>query len=208
LTKPDARSAEEEFEQAVRTAREHLRREEELARLDNDSTAGVYRALSAYMDVIASHYRLEKERIARPNEIHSRAEIALAHADLADMVADRIAQTAGRSLRTMTRTSYLWAAVAAVGAALLALMTGVELGSIWGTASATHIYQHADATVHAVAIEEGPKAVEDWDKLMKLNPVEPLLAECTRANLAVENGETGCRVWLRIGQAAMKSRSR
>ena len=89
-----------------------------------------------------------------------------------------------------------------------ALVTGAGLGFIWGTSSTTRVYQHADATVHAVAVEEGPKAVEAWHMLMRLNPTMPLLAECTGVNLAVGNGETGCHVWIRIGQTAVISRSR
>ena len=186
---------------------ERVRRESGVEIAPGDPIVKCVLLTEAAVDAITSDavVKLREAIAAAGTDLKAQAELRPA---IIDSVADRIVQTAGRSLRTMTRTSYLWAAAAAVGAALLALMTGVELGFIWGTSSTTRVYQHADATVHAVAVEEGPKAVEAWDKLMRLNPIMPLLAECTDVNLAVGNGETGCHVWIRTGQTAVISRSR
>ena len=38
---------------------------------------------------------------------------------------------------------------------------------------------------------------------MRSNPIEALMAGCTGANLAVENGRKGCRTWLWIKLPAL-----
>ncbi|HVC51366.1 MAG TPA: hypothetical protein VND87_05045 [Stellaceae bacterium] len=106
---------------------------------------------------------------------------------------------------TMTRTSWLRAVSAAVAVGLVTFVTGGVLGFAWGSGSAARTIASADAAVHFVAREEGPAAVNDWDVLMRNNPIEALMAGCTGINIAVENGRKGCRMWLWIEPPALSS---
>ncbi|HJU19330.1 MAG TPA: hypothetical protein VJ770_22985 [Stellaceae bacterium] len=198
------------FDHLVTVARDRLQHAEGLARLNGDPAEIGYGVLLALLDAVAGFHAAERNRVelqghGRNWAVEYRAEIARAHADLASTVADRIAQAAGGALRTMARTSYLWAAAAAVGAALLAFVAGCATGYLWGSDAATRTYLHADATLHAVAVEEGPRAVRDWDALMRYNPIELLMAGCKGDNLAIEDGSRGCHMWLRIDPPIVRS---
>jgi hypothetical protein len=198
------------FDQLVTVARERLQHAEGLARLNGDPAEIGYGVLLALLDALAGFHAAERQHVEaqRPGRdwaAEYRAEIARAHADLAGTVADRIARAAGGALRAMARTSYLWAAAAVVGAALLAYVAGCATGYLWGGDDAIRTYMHADATLHAVAIAEGPRAVRDWDALMRYNPIELLMAGCKGDNLAIEDGSRGCHMWLRIDPPPTRS---
>jgi len=153
-------AAEDEFELRVRQAQDRLHRAEELARLAQDPATDALAALSAHLDVLAGHHRLEKERInarlevvdSRLDEVHqlhaelreltagaaaaARAEIGKAQADIAREAAQQIAGSAAQQLKMMTRTSWLRAVTAAVAVGLVTFVTGGVLGFAWGAGSA------------------------------------------------------------------------
>jgi hypothetical protein len=217
----------DDFDRLVRTAQDRLRRAEELARLADDPATAAFAALAAHLDVLAGYHRLEKERVntrlelvdGRLDEIHdihtalrevsaattaaATAEMKEAQAELAGDAARQIAASAAQQLQTLTRTSWLRAVTAVVAVGLVAFVTGGALGLAWGGGSAARTTAAADAAVQWVAAEEGPSAVKDWDILMRSNPIETLMVGCTGANLAVENGRKGCRMWLWIEPPAL-----
>jgi hypothetical protein len=222
-----APGAEDEFDELVRGAQDRLRRAEELARLADDPATEGYRALGAHLEVLAGHHRLEKQRIntqlevidGRLDEIHeihtelrdvaaaaataAKAELGKTQAELARQAGQQIAAYATRQLKTMTRISWLRAVSAAVAVGVVAFVTGAALGVAWGGSATARRLATADAVVHFVAAKEGLPAVRDWDTLMRLNPIETLLASCTGANIAVENGRKGCHLWLWIEPPAV-----
>lgn len=217
----------DDFEQLVRAAQDRLRRAEELARLADDPATAAFAALAAHLDVLAGYHRLEKERVntrlelvdGRLDEIHeihaalsdvsaatteaATAQMQHAQAALARDAARQIATSAAQQLQTLTRTSWLRAVSAAIAVGLVAFVTGGVLGVAWGGGSTARTVAAADAAVRWVAAQEGPAAVKDWDTLMRSNPIETLMAGCTGANLAVENGRKGCHMWLWIEPPAL-----
>ena len=215
-------AAEDEFELLVRQAQDRLHRAEELARLAQDPATDALAALSAHLDVLAGHHRLEKERINarieiiddRLDEVHqlhadlreltaaaaaaARAEIGKAQADIAREAAQQIAGWAAQQLKAMTRTSWLRAVTAAVAVALVTFVTGGALGFAWGAGSAARSMASGDAALGFVAHEEGAAAVKDWDVLMRNNPIEKLIADCSGDNVALQAGRKACHMWLWI----------
>lgn len=214
--------AADEFDRLVRQAQERLRRTEELARLAQDPTADAFAALSAHLDVLAGHHRLERERVNarldviddRLDEIHqvhtelkelatiaegaARAEVANAQTGIAREAAHEIARTAAQQLTVMTRTAWVRAVSAAVAIAVVTFVTGGVLGFAWGAGSAAHTVASADAALHFVAKNESTAAVKDWDVLMRYNPIEKLMAGCSASNVASQDGRKACHMWLWI----------
>ena len=215
-------ASEDEFEHLVRQAQDRLRRAEELARLAQDPTTDALAALSAHLDVLAGHHRLEKERVnarlevidERLDEVHqihaelrqlttaaasaARAEIGEAQAEIAREAAQQIAGAAAQQLTSMTRTAWLRAVCAAIAVGLVTFVTGGVLGVVWGAGSTARTVASANAALRFVANEEGVRAVKDWNTLMRDNPIEALMARCTDRNIAAQGGRKACHMWLWI----------
>jgi hypothetical protein len=147
----------------------------------------------------------ELREVAAAAATSAKAEIGKAQADLARAAAQQVAVSAARQLKTMTRIAWLRAVSAAVAVGVVAFVTGATLGVAWGGSAAARRLATADAVVHFVAAKEGLPAVRDWNTLMRLNPIETLLAGCTGANIAVENGRKGCHLWLWIEPPAART---
>jgi hypothetical protein len=187
----DAPAAEDEFEHLVRKAQDRLRRAEELAHLAEDPATEAFGALAAYLDVLAGHHpgkgaghpRLDvlDGRLDEIHEIHlqlreaavtaataTKAEISKNQAEVARAAASQIAASAALQLKTMTRTS--WRRARRSPSVSLPSSGGV-LCFAWGSGAAARTIASADAAVHLVAKEEGSAAVNDWDTLMRNNPI-------------------------------------
>jgi hypothetical protein len=215
-------ASEDAFDHLVRQAQDRLRRAEELARLAQDPATDALGALSAHLDVLAGHHRLEKERVNarlevvddRLDEVHqihaelseltaatataARAEIGKAQAEIAREAAQQIAGAAAQQLKAMTRTLWLRAVTAAVAVGMVTFVTGGVLGFAWGAGSTASTVASADAALRFVAHEEGAAAIKDWEMLMRDNPIEALMAGCSGSNVASQGGRKACRMWLWI----------
>jgi hypothetical protein len=126
------------------------------------------------------------------------AEARLTQARIVADVSARIADVSAGMLRLRARASLLWSAAALGGVLLAALVAGVILGSVWGAQQAARQVTVADATLRAVAVQEGAAAAEQWRRLMRWNPIGPVMARCSGENVVVEGGRKACAmtVWI------------
>ncbi|HUB15481.1 MAG TPA: hypothetical protein VMB34_26260 [Acetobacteraceae bacterium] len=222
----DRTPEDEDFEATLRDAQNKLAAAEHIAALNGDPSHALIVAMAAYTRAMAAFHGLERQkvnqrlgivdsRLDEVQQIHAelreasaratdaaKAEMGRAQAEVARQAGGVIAAAAAQQFRTMTRTSWLWSVAAAVGVALVVFVTGGALGFAWGNGAAAHTIRSADPIVHFVATNEGPGAVQDWNTLMRYNPIKALWAECSGSKVAVQNGRKACNFWLWIGPPA------
>lgn len=214
---------EEDFEATLRDAQDKLAEAEHIAALNGDPGHALIVAMAASARAMAAFHGLERQkvnqrlaivdtRLEEVQHIHAelkeasarateaaKAEMGRAQAEIVGQAADTIAASAAQQFRLMTRANWLRAVVAAVGVVLVVFVTGGALGFAWGHGTAGRTIRTADSVVHFVATKEGPGAVQDWNTLMRYNPIKALWAECSGNRAAVQKGRKACNFWFWIG---------
>ena len=119
---------------------------------------------------------------------------------VAHKAAQRIASVASGDLRALSLAANRKAWALAVLAAVVLLIAGGVGGYLLGYDDAARRIAAADVTARQVELTEGVGALDSWSRLMRLNPIEKVLAECKGENVAINASGRGCYLWLRTGQ--------
>ena len=117
---------------------------------------------------------------------------------VAHKAAQRIASVASGDLRALSLAANRKAWALAVLAAVVLLIAGGAGGYLLGYEGAARRIAAADVTARQVELTEGIGALNSWSTLMRLNPIEKVLAGCKGPALATDGTGTGCWLWLRI----------
>jgi len=206
-------------DRVVRDAQDRLEKAERLAVIADDHTAEYLHALRAFLAAFASTANLHRMTTKRDfHAVHqiqsrldksitlavdaARADVAKAHAEMAQSLIGSIGARASAELSAMSRRLWFRNVILASALPIIALLIGGGIG-YWRGYQAGH---HATATIirsaapiaRAVVASGGPLALHDWNNLMTDNPIVAVMNKCHGNNLGKQDGRTACHMWLWI----------
>ncbi|MDD2859845.1 MAG: hypothetical protein PHI71_02100 [Acidiphilium sp.] len=202
----------------VRAAQDTLLQAEQKAALNNDPITDSLRALRAFLTAFAAtatlHQMTTKRDFYAVREVQSRldktldravsaaqADVAKAHAEMAQSLIGSIGARASAELAKMSRVVWWRSIMVATLAALAIIVASAGIGYWRGYEAGHHnvdqIYRTTIA-LHKALLKRSPVAYADWNKLIEDNPIRPIMSDCHGANLAKQDGRTACNMWLWI----------
>ncbi|MEE3504574.1 hypothetical protein [Acidiphilium acidophilum] len=206
-------------DEALRAAQDALLQTEKMAALVNDPITQPLRAIRMFLTAFGATANLHRMTTKRDfHAVHqiqsrldksitlavdaARADVAKAHAEMAQSLIGSISARASAELSAMSRRLWFRNVILASALPVLALMIGGGIGYWQGYQAGHHatatIIRSAEPIARAVVASGGPVALHDWNNLMTDNPIVAVMNKCHGNNLGKQDGRTACHMWLWI----------
>lgn len=205
-------------EAVIRAAQDKLERDEQRAMIAGDPAAQHLHSLRAFLAAFGAavnlHQMTTKRDFYAVREVQTRldktldravsaaqADVAKAHAEMAQSLIGSIGARASAELAKMSRVVWWRSIMFATLAALAIIVASAGIGYWRGYQAGHHnvdqIYRTTIA-LRAALLKRNPVAYADWNKLIEDNPIRSIMSDCHGANLARQDGRTACNMWLWI----------
>jgi hypothetical protein len=206
-------------DEALRAAQDALLQTEKMAALVNDPITHPLRAIRMFLTAFGATANLHRMTTKRDfHAVHqiqsrldksialavdaARADVAKAHAEMAQSLIGSIGARASAELSAMSRRLWFRNVILASALPIIALLIGAGAG-YWrgyqvGHHSAATTIRSASPIANAVLARSGATALHDWNMLMTYNPIQAVMSKCHGNNVAQEHHRTVCKMWMWI----------
>ncbi|MDX5929553.1 hypothetical protein [Acidiphilium acidophilum] len=209
----------QDFDRIIRTAQDEFIRAADLGGIAGDPAEKLFRAFTTHLTALrAVHFSERQIAGQRIDRLDARLlsikqvqddlkitgtivsklaqdEINAAHAKMGQSIIQSIAKEVKTQMHAQARAAWVMSIVCAAGLMVLAGIGGLAYGYHWDRTRIAASLRDGNALLGAIADTQGPKAVTDWNMLMRYNPIVSVMKECHGINVSYQqHGRKACQM--------------